>query len=83
MVSTATVDSVTLTATDVNSHQESQTYYFEVPAGSIGGNTGTAVLADLALARYRQPRCGVVEQRRRQRRCQLGCAGYHALAAEL
>jgi hypothetical protein len=42
LVTTAATDSVTLTATDVNSHQESQTYYFEVPAGNIGGNTGTA-----------------------------------------
>ena len=42
LVTTAATDSVTLTATDVNSHQESQTYYFEVPAGNVGGNTGTA-----------------------------------------
>ena len=40
--STATVDSVTLTATDpTNSDQECQTYYFEVPAGTVSTNTGS------------------------------------------
>ena len=34
-VTTAAVDSVTLTATNSSSQQETQTYYFEVPTGSI------------------------------------------------
>jgi hypothetical protein len=36
------VAAVTLTATDGNNHQESQTYYFAVPAGTVFSNSGGA-----------------------------------------
>ena len=41
-VSTATINSVTLTATNSSSQQVVQTYYFQVPEGSITTGTGSA-----------------------------------------
>ena len=82
-VSTAAVDSVTLTATNSSSQQESQTYYFVVPTGSITTNTGSASWPasfspdTVSRGAPSWASDGV------SRRCQLRRARHHDPAAEL
>ncbi len=82
--STAAVDPVTLTATDGNSHQEIQTYYFVVPTTNVvtlppAPPAGPTTLPpDTGRARRT-----VHGQPGRQRRRQLGRPGYLHQPAEL